>query len=144
MRQIKAVLLTTAFALTSASIALAQQPAAADAQAHRLEGTWECYGPGQTHPAKPPIVWFGAGGGDSIEVDGFGGAVYGAADLSASDGATRVATRQGSVLLIRSLHDAGRKVSMTLSREGVGDYRCVRLPQFDAPMIPRTRLEQSS
>ncbi len=144
MRQIKAVLLTTAFALAGATTALAQNPAAAEAQANRLEGTWECQGPGQTHPAKPPIVWFGASGGNSIEVDGFGGAVYGAADLSASEGATRVATRQGSVLLIRSLHDAGRKVSMTLSREGVGDYRCVRLPQFDAPMIPRTRLEQAS
>lgn len=144
MHQIKALFLATALAATSVSTVLAQNSAAVDMQANRLEGTWECYGPGQTHPAKPPIVWFGANGSSSIEVDGFGGAVFGAADLSASDGAMRVATRQGSVLVIRSLQDAGRKVSMTLSREGVGDYRCVRLPQFDAPMIPRTRLEQSS
>lgn len=144
MRQIKALLLTTALATVSATSAFAQHQAAADVQSARLEGTWECYGPGQTHPAKPPIVWFGPGSATSIEVDGFGGAVSGAADLSASEGAVRVSTRQGSVLLIRALQDAGRKVSMTLSREGVGEYRCVRLPQFDAPMIPRTRIEQSS
>lgn len=144
MPQLKALLLSTTLALAGAMPALAQTQAPADAQAMRLEGTWECYGPGQTHPAKPPIVWFGGGNASSIEVDGFGGAVTGAADVSAADGSMRVATRQGAVLTIRALHDAGRKVSMNLSREGVGEYRCVRLPQFDAPLIPRTRLEQSS
>lgn len=144
MAQIKALLLSTTLVLASAMPALAQNQAATDAQAVRLEGTWECYGPGQTHPSKPPILWFGVGSATSIEVDGFGGAVSGAADVSATDGSMRVATRQGAVLMIRALHDAGRKVSMNLSREGVGEYRCVRLPQFDAPLIPRTRLDQSS
>lgn len=109
----------------------------AHATTDRLEGTWECYGPGQTHPLKPPIVWFGAGTQGSIEVDGFGGSVTGSADLSTGEGTIRVATRQGAALLIRGLNDAGRKVSMNLSREGVGEYRCHRLPAFDTPMIPR-------
>lgn len=144
MHHIKAMLVTTALAVASATPALAQNTAVTDSSAVRLEGTWECHGPGQTHPAKPPIVWFGASSAASIEVDGFGGAVSGAADVSASEGAMRITPRQGSVLHVRALQDAGRKVSMNLNREGVGEYRCVRLPQFDAPLIPRTRIEQSS
>ena len=65
--------------LMSAGTSIAQV-APFDAAAQKLHGTWECQGPGQTHPMKPPIMWFGAAD-KGVGVDGFGGAIYGAADV---------------------------------------------------------------
>jgi hypothetical protein len=114
----------------------------AQAQVDRLGGTWECRGPGQTHALKPPIMWFGDSSGNAatIEVDGFAGDVVGSAEVATeADGALRITVKQGQTLVIRNVNDAGSKVSMNLRREGVGDYRCHRLPRFDTPMIPRER-----
>ena len=60
-----------------------------------LAGTWECAGPGQTHPHKPPIMWFGDAstkeGAAMINVDGFQRTVNGAASVTAdADGWLKV------------------------------------------------------
>ena len=119
--------------------------ARAEPSAAQLSGTWECHGPGQTGPMKPPIVWFGEtksvdGKMSTIEVDGFSRDVQGTADVSMEAGVIKVAAKSGHALLVSGYNDrGGRKVSMHLRREGVGDYRCYRLPKYDTPMIPRQK-----
>lgn len=121
-------------------------PAAAQFAPEMLAGTWECYGPGQTHPQKPPIVFFGATtrdakGSAAIEVDGFERTVAGSASVAAdADGWTRISPASGDALFVRGVGSSGAKVSMQLRRDGVGSYRCVRLPRYDQPMIPRDRV----
>lgn len=126
----------------------AAMPAAAQVTAEQLPGTWECYGPGQTHPLKPPIVFFGELSKDdrgvaAIEVDAFSRAVVGTASVTAApDGWTKVAAPTGQPVYVRNLATSRSKVSMQLRREEGGTYRCHRLPRFDEPMIPRVRTIQ--
>ena len=129
------------FALAAGG-AIAQ--AGAPMNAERLAGTWECYGPGQAHPHKPPIVWFSdvsaRDGLATMQVDAFKRAVVGEASVTAeSDGSLKIKAGEGEALYVKGLHDSGRKVTMNLRRDGVGSYRCARLPKYDTPMIPRQK-----
>jgi hypothetical protein len=103
----------------------------ADAGVQRLLGTWECHGPGQTHPLKPPIMWFGASG-DGIGLDGFSGTLYGQAEVTGNPGESlRIAVRNGESITVSDLTENGPKASMTLHRDAGTNYRCNRLPRLD-------------
>lgn len=136
------VLVSLSFALG----ALVAVPAQAQMTPESLAGTWECFGPGQTHPKKPPIMFFGETSRDdkgvaAMDVDGFDRSVAGRASVSAgSDGWMRVTPAIGNAVLVRAPSGRGTKVSMQLRRDGVGEYRCVRLPKFDTPMVPFDRV----
>lgn len=138
----KKVLVSLSFALG----ALAALPAQAQMTPEQLAGTWECFGPGQTHPKKPPIMHFGEvtrgeKGVAAVDVDGFDRTVSGPAQVTSdADGWMRVTPTSGSAVLVRGPAARGTKVSMQLRRDGVGDYRCVRLPKFDTPMVPFDRV----
>jgi hypothetical protein len=113
--------------LMSAGTAMAQ----VDLAAQKLHGTWECQGPGQTHPMKPPIMWFGATD-KGVGVDGFGGALYGTADVvDEPAGTIRIAVKEGENLTVSALAVRGDRASMMLRRESGDDYRCNRLPRLD-------------
>lgn len=140
---IRRMVLGGLFALTAAG-------AQAQVNAAGLAGTWECFGPGQSHPKKPPIVWFGdAQAKDNamaqVDIDGFFRAVSGAASVTAeADGVLKLSPATGETLYIRG-DGRGQRVSMTIRREGVGEYRCHRLPKYDDVMIPRKKIiEQKS
>jgi hypothetical protein len=105
--------------------------------ADSLPGTWECYGPGQRSPRTPPIVYFAAvqhydGGAASIFVDGFARAVNGRARVAAEPDALLV-TLADSNLRLHDFSDYGSTVRMVLDRDGVGTYRCYRLPGHGEP-----------
>jgi hypothetical protein len=127
-------------------IALATMGAVqAQVNAASLAGTWECVGPGQNHPKKPPIMWFGEvstkEGAAMINVDGFQRAVNGAASVTAdADGWMKVTPATGQALFVKGVSDNGRRVSMQLRRDGVGNYQCHRLPKYDNQMIPRQKI----
>lgn len=128
---------TFALALAFAAGAQAQMNAAA------IAGTWECFGPGQNHPKKPPIVWFGEaqmkdGSATQVDVDGFFRAVSGAAAITTEGSGLKLQPAAGETLRLRPSNRG--QVSMTISREGVGDYRCYRLPKYDDVMIPRKKI----
>lgn len=117
----------------------------AQVSAAGLAGTWECFGPDQNHPKKPPIVWFGDaqakdGALAQVDIDGFFRAVSGAAAITAeADGVLKVAPAVGETLYLRSAN-RGQQVSMTIRREGIGEYRCYRLPKYDDVLIPRKKI----
>jgi hypothetical protein len=101
-----------------------------------LPGTWECYGPGQTSPRTPPIVYFapaesGADGKASLFIDGFARKVNGRASVAEEADALRVSTDDAS-LRLRDISPYGRTVRMELERDGVGSYHCYRLPRLTA------------
>jgi hypothetical protein len=127
--------------ITAAALAFAALPAAqAQAPTERFQGTWECYGPGQTAGTTPPILHLGAGEvAGTLAVDGFARTVYGAGTLTEQgDGRVRVTTPEG-VLVLSALRESGKQVSMNVARDGGGSYRCNRLPKYVTPMIPRER-----
>jgi hypothetical protein len=136
----------TLFAPVLLAAAMLAAPAQAQLNVEQYQGTWECFGPGQTHPKKPPIMYFGAVKQDekgvaAVEVDGFSRAVAGHAGVAAdADGWLKVTPASGSALYVRGYRDAGKRVSMDLRRDGVGNYRCYRLPKYDNVMIPRDRI----
>ncbi|MSQ20350.1 MAG: hypothetical protein EXR39_12535 [Betaproteobacteria bacterium] len=119
--------------LLSAGTSMAQVAAVApvDLPAQKLHGTWECQGPGQTHPMKPPIMWFGSTV-KGVGVDGFAGALYGSADIvDEPAGTLRIAVKEGENLTVSALAVRGDRASMVLRRESGDDYRCNRLPKLD-------------
>ncbi|MFN0304633.1 MAG: hypothetical protein ACKVQU_30235 [Burkholderiales bacterium] len=96
----------------------------------QLLGTWECQGPGQLHPMKPPILWFGASD-TGVGIDGFAGTVYGHGDVTAdANGSMHIALKAGQNLTVSSLAETGRQATMVLRRESGADYRCTRLPRL--------------
>ena len=103
----------------------------AEVSVTQLLGTWECHGPGQPHPMKPPILWFGASD-SGVGIDGFAGAVYGHGDVTADpDGSMHITLKAGQNLTVSSLAETGRKATMVLRRESGADYRCTRLPRLE-------------
>ena len=126
--------------LLAAALALPTTSAVAEVTAERLQGTWECFGPGQTSAMTPPIVHFENANIATIEVDGFARTAVGIADVTPeTNGWTKITPASGAPMFVRSFSDNGRRVSMQLRRDGVGEYRCARLPRFDNAMIPRDR-----
>ena len=116
-------------ALMVASGSIAALPVQADVGVNQLLGTWECQGPGQDHPLKPPIMWFGATN-DGIGLDGFAGALYGRADVTGSAGGSmRIALKNGESITVSHLTEKGPRASMTLHREAGAGYQCNRLPR---------------
>lgn len=132
--------------LVTLAAALAAAPALGQVAPEQLQGTWECYGPGQTSAKTPPIMFFGdlkrdQKGAATIEVDGFSRAVAGSASVAAdADGWTKVSAASGGAVFVKGYSAAGSKVSMQLRREGGGSYKCMRLPRYDSVMIPRDRV----
>lgn len=126
-----------ALAITFALGAAMTPPTAlADLGTHRLNGTWECTGPGQTHPMKPPIVWFedAAAGDAEVGVDAFAGEVYGVGAVSAAeDGRLRITFDKGGALTVRALSATRRSGRMELTRDGGATYHCLRLPHTTSP-----------
>ena len=121
----------TAFAL---GCLVTAQGALAQPGAEALPGTWECYGPGQHSPRTPPIVFFApaqpaADGAASLFVDGFARKVSGRASVLPEADALRVSTDDAS-LRLRDISAYGTTMRMVLERDGVGSYRCYRLPQI--------------
>lgn len=131
-------------------VAIAALPAVAQVGPEQLQGTWECYGPGQTSAKTPPILYFGDvkrddKGAAMIEIDGFSRAMAGSAVLSAdADGWTKVSAATGGALFVKGYSASGSKVSMQVRRDGTGSYRCFRLPRYDNVMIPRDRVIEAT
>ncbi len=118
-----------AFIVVSATFGVPSVQAEVGVQ--QLLGTWECHGPGQVHPMKPPILWFGASSG-GVGIDGFAGSVYGHGDVTAdTNGSMHIALKQGENLTVSSVAETGRQATMVLRRESGADYRCSRLPRLD-------------
>ena len=120
-------------ALVVASASFTSATAHADVDVQQLLGTWECEGPGQTHPMKPPIMWFGFGASnESIGVDGFSRSVYGPAAVTGTGGGSmRIAVKDGEALTVSDIKDNGRKATMTLHRDSGAGYQCSRLPRLN-------------
>ncbi|MFM9884249.1 MAG: hypothetical protein ACKVQT_14580 [Burkholderiales bacterium] len=118
-----------AFIVASATITVPS--AQAEVGVRQLLGTWECHGPGQAHPMKPPILWFGTSA-NGVGIDGFAGTVYGHGDVTAdADGSMHIALKQGEHLTVSSLAETGRQATMVVRRASGADYRCSRLPRLD-------------
>jgi len=111
----------------------AVQAAHAQPGAEVLPGTWECYGPGQRSPHTPPIVFFAPmqeQDGTAIFVDGFARSLSGRGSLTTEAGTLRVSV-DSATLRLRDF-EQGATPRMVLDREGVGSYRCYRLPRYDS------------